>query len=204
MPRLKHKPGSRFGRLIIVSRDGFEVTCLCDCGKTTVIHIANLCTGHTSSCGCLRTETTISRNLKHGASKRKQKTPTYECWCGMRKRCTDPKSKSWPDYGGRGIGFCDRWLSFENFLADMGDRPSGRTLERKDNDGHYCKENCVWASRKEQNRNTRRNRFLTSNGKTQTLSAWAEDLGVNHTTILRRLKGGWSVDRAVMEAPHAK
>jgi hypothetical protein len=197
MSRLKHVPGSRFGRLVIISRDGVNIHCQCDCGRSLTVRLSNLCTGHTSSCGCLRKEVTVERSTIHGYARRGNHEPTYECWSGMLKRCMNPKDKSWPDYGGRGITVCEQWLSFENFLADMGERPIGRSIDRKDVNGPYCKANCSWATRKEQNRNTRRNRFLTLNGRTQTLAAWAEELDISHTSILARLKRGWSLAEAL-------
>lgn len=200
MPRLRHFPGTRFGRLVIVSRAGTRITCRCDCGAERVVRLANLTTGHTTSCGCLRTETTMARSTKHGSARRKRHTGAYQTWTDMLKRCRNPRCKSWPDYGGRGISVDPVWLDFANFLANMGERPAGHTIERKDPNGPYCKANCVWATRRAQNRNTRRTRLLTAKGKTQPLQAWADELGVSHTSILGRLRRGWSVDRAVSEA----
>jgi hypothetical protein len=204
MAALKHGPGTRFGRLVIVSRDGRKITCRCDCGNVVEVHLANLCTGHTKSCGCLRAEVTAERSYRHGSSRRGRRTRAYESWSSMLKRCLNPECKDWPNYGGRGITVCERWLKFENFLADMGERPPGLSIERLDHNGPYRKENCTWVTRKEQNRNTRRNRLLIFEGKTQTLAQWAEDLGLSHTSILRRLGRGWSVERALSEVPRGR
>lgn len=199
MPPLKHFPGTRFGRLVIVSRSGTKITCRCDCGTMTIVSLANLTTGHTTSCGCLRTETTVARSLKHGASRRGQRTRAFDAWTGIRKRCTNPNCKDWENYGGRGITMSPEWSTFEAFLADMGEPPPGHSIEREDANGSYCKDNCTWATRKAQNNNTRRNRLLTHAGKTQTLQAWAEELGLSHSSILGRLKRGWPLERALSE-----
>lgn len=92
-------------------------------------------------------------NTRHGH----HGTPTYEVWKGMRQRCSNPNQPAYPDYGGRGIAVCDRWQSFDNFLADMGKRPVGMSIERQNNNGNYEPGNCVWASRTVQNRNSRHN-----------------------------------------------
>lgn len=205
MPALKHRPGSRFGRLVIESRDRLKITCRCDCGKQTVVHLANLCTGHTISCGCVRAEATAARSFKHGGSRRGARTPEYQVWTGLHKCCSNPKSKDWPNYGGRGIVVCDRWsgeTGFANFLEDMGPRPAGHSIERQENDGPYSKGNCIWAPRLEQNRNTRRSRFLTHAGRTQTLSQWAAELRISHSSIINRLRRGWPVSRALSEPAH--
>jgi hypothetical protein len=203
MPRLRHFIGTRFGRLAITARAGTRISCRCDCGAETVVSLANLTTGHTTSCGCARRETTVSRSLRHGAARRKRHTRAYETWCGMLKRCRNPNSRDWPNYGGRGITVDERWLRFENFLADMGDPPARHSIERKERNGPYCKDNCIWATRRDQNRNTRRNRFLTSRGRTQTLQAWADEIGINHTSLLGRLRRGWDIDRALSEGSRA-
>lgn len=198
MPRLKHVPGSRFGHLVIVSRLGLRITCRCDCGNETVVHIANLCTGHTTSCGCHRAETTAVRSFRHGAARRGRHSAAYHSWASMLKRCHNPKSADYRNYGERGITVCPRWRdSFSGFLEDMGNPPDGCSIDRIDNDGPYSRENCRWATRADQNRNTRRNHRITSNGRTQTLAEWARELGVHHTTILRRLRQGQTPEQAV-------
>lgn len=117
----------------------------------------------------------------------------------MHSRCELKSAASYPNYGGRGIKVCDRWQLFESFLADMGPRPEGMTVERNDMNGNYEPGNCRWATSTEQSHNKRNNVHLTANGKTQTMAEWARELGVNHTAIVYRLKAGWSVERAVTE-----
>jgi hypothetical protein len=156
--------GERFGRLKVLKRDTIEVGarngkrgqyrwhCRCDCGNTCSIKSGELRYGHTRSCGCLRRE----MNFKHGHTTHSGKTKTYAVWNAMIQRCTNPTSQSYSKYGARGIAVCTRWLKFENFLADMGGKPDGLTLERRENDGIYTKNNCYWATWKDQNNNKRR------------------------------------------------
>jgi lambda repressor-like predicted transcriptional regulator len=118
-------------------------------------------------------------------------TRTWGAWKDMKARCLNTKLRNYHRYGGRGITVCERWMKFENFLEDMGVRPDGMTLERKDNDGNYEPGNVIWASRFAQARNTRRNRYLTINGETQTISEWSREAGQNRETIRRRLSDGW-------------
>ncbi len=123
---------------------------------------------------------------------------TYRTWYRMINRCTRPSSKSYKRYGGRGITICKRWMRFENFLADMGVRPSLKhTIERKDNEGNYRPGNCCWATYKEQARNRSNNRLLTFKGRTLPVAAWAEEVGLKSGTLWVRLKRGWSVQRAL-------
>jgi hypothetical protein len=197
MPALKYFIGTRFGRLVITSRQGTRISCQCDCGKAIIVSLTNLCNGHNRSCGCLRVETTTARSTKHGDARRHKKTITYQTWCGMWKRCTNPQSEDWPNYGGRGITVCERWQTFEYFLADMGEKPRGLSIERDDVNGSYCQSNCRWATRKEQNRNTRKTRWLSDGARTQSLAAWAEELGLSHTSILYRLRRGWPMARVL-------
>jgi hypothetical protein len=114
----------------------------------------------------------------------------------MRERCYNPNQKQFADYGGRGITVCDRWRnSFENFYADMGPRPPGKTLERSDNSGNYEPSNCYWATRKEQQNNTRRCHKMTFGGKTLNVQQWAEGLGVSHEVLRKRLRLGWPIEK---------
>lgn len=150
----------RFGRLIVLSLAAPFYTskgvahrqyiCQCDCGKQITIKVANLQTG-TKSCGCYRKEVTRQRMHKHGLSH----TTIYYVWSAMRARCLTPTNADYYLYGARGITVCDRWKSFENFYADMGDCPKGLTLERIENDKGYEPDNCKWATLVEQRHNQR-------------------------------------------------
>ncbi len=117
----------------------------------------------------------------------------------MKRRCYDPNQRGYHNYGGRGITVCDRWLeSLFNFIEDMGEPPPGRTLDRVDNDGPYCKSNCVWSDIKTQNNNNRRNRRLTYNGQTKTVSQWSDITGLSQYVISARInKLGWSHEKAL-------
>lgn len=120
-------------------------------------------------------------------------------WVSMKQRCHNEKSTGYHNYGGRGIKVCERWLdSFENFLADMGPRPSRQhQLDRIDNDGPYSPQNCRWATRSEQLRNTRRSCYLTFNGQTLHIIEWAARLGVEAGALRARLRRGWSVKKTL-------
>lgn len=131
---------------------------------------------------------------KHG----KCGTRIYRIWNSMKNRCLNPKVTAFEHYGGRGIAVCERWHTFENFLADMGDAPPGLTLDRHPNvDGNYEPGNCRWISMKEQNRNRRVHVMLTHDGRTQCLSAWAEELGLAETRLRWHINQGLSLHSAV-------
>jgi hypothetical protein len=135
--------------------------CQCDCGQKISVTSNHLRTGHTQSCGCLRVEALAFNRLKqdnlvHGHAGRNQMTRAYRIWSGMLQRCTNANNKAFKWYGGRGITVCDDWLKFENFLADMGEPPEGRSIDRIDNDGNYEPDNCRWATRMEQSASQRR------------------------------------------------
>lgn len=136
-------------------------------------------------------------NETHSHAKRGQVSKTYKSWNGMIQRCTNPDYAYAHDYSARGITVCERWRSFENFLSDMGERPEGMTLERKDNDLGYSRENCIWATRAQQNRNRRNSRLLTFNGKTQCVAEWERELGFKQSTVYARLRAGWDAERAL-------
>lgn len=133
----------------------------------------------------------------------RRSTPIYTVWCGILTRCRNPKSTAFHEYGARGITVCERWLKFENFLEDMGDRPEGMTVERIDNNGSYSKNNCRWASPLEQGRNRRNNHVLTHKGETMPVSAWAEKIGISKWTLFTRIAAGWSTER-LLETPARK
>lgn len=123
----------------------------------------------------------------------------YNTWVRMIIRCENPDDRYYHRYGGRGISVCRRWrASFLNFLTDMGTRPPGMdSIERKDNDGNYCKSNCRWATHKDQARNRSSNRLITAFGTTKTLQEWAEEVRKNPMSILKRLLRGWHPETAL-------
>lgn len=151
--------GERYGRLVVVQqRNPGErlVRCRCGCGNETAILYTQF--GKTRSCGCLRIETVIARSTTHGYSG----TSIYMTWGDMINRCTNASHPRYADYGGRGVSVCDRWRRFENFLADMGDRPPGLTLDRIDNDGNYEPSNCRWTDPSTQAKNRRPSAYAGS------------------------------------------
>jgi hypothetical protein len=129
-------------------------------------------------------------------------TKVHNTWTNIRQRCQNENTPAFRKYGAKGIKVCDRWQTFENFYADMGDPPSQRhTIERIDPKGHYEPSNCRWATQLEQQNNRSSNRFLTALGKTQTVQQWSRETGFPHRTILNRLQLGWNVERALTVKP---
>lgn len=155
------QPGDVFGRLTVKKRVPGgrrpRYLCVCKCGQRKEIDGQSLRRGQTRSCGCLHRDASRTRRT-HGESRARdgRPTPTYKSWQGMRQRCENPKSEKYRLYGARGISVCERWRRFENFLADMGERPEGTTLDRIDPDGNYTPTNCRWADATTQSRNRRR------------------------------------------------
>lgn len=140
----------------------------------------------------MATMQTVHFNQTHGAAKNGG-TPEYRTWRAMRSRCNNPRDTGWSRYGGRGIRVCERWNSFECFLADMGLRPSlNYSIDRIDNNGNYEPSNCRWATDYEQNRNRGDNIFLTYNGRTQCMSDWAKELDLCLQMVYGRWDRGWS------------
>lgn len=223
MPRIKPLSEvlngvTRFGRLTvlgeaprIVSPSGFAAVAAyvrCDCGVEKIVRGRGLVTGDTNSCGCLQRELTaeklVERSRTHGHSG-KGRTSEYVIWTTMKQRCHNPNAGGYEDYGARGISVCNRWRdSFENFLADMGPRPSRRhSLDREDNDGDYEPGNCVWAEPIRQASNKRNNRLLTIDGEEATMSEWSRRSGVPLSSVHKRLKAGWSPRDAVLTPTRA-
>lgn len=171
----------------------------CKCGTTRRVAYSDMRLGKSKGCGCeaLKRLAIASkiRNRRHGFAD----TPTQRSWVEMRRRCYAAHRKEYPNYGGRGIAVCDRWRdSFDNFLADMGPRPDGHTLDRIDNDGHYTRENCRWVPRAAQERNKRSNAIYVFNGERMTVVEAAERYGIAPNALYQRIGvRKWDPSRAV-------
>lgn len=193
--------GRSYGRLTVLAYVGKNRhnkalwKCLCACGTEKVIYGGSLRQGITVSCGCYRKEQAMKATVTHGLYGH----PLYRVWEGMKSRCQNQNSAKFEDYGGRGITVCDRWQLFVNFYEDMSPTWSeGLELEREKNDQGYSPENCKWATRTEQTRNTRRNRRYTIDGVEKVLVDWVEYFGVvEYGTVQSRLRAGWRVLEAL-------
>lgn len=215
LPRsAKNITGQRFGRLIALGPIGKTIhgsliwRCQCDCGSVKDIDGQSLRKGLSQSCGCFQRDITQElgkSNTRHGAASGGNETPEFKAWLAMKGRCYNPNFRNYKNYGGRGISVCKRWLkNFENFLADVGLRPSPQhSLDRIDNNGNYCPENCRWATAKEQTTNRRNNRIVTAFGRSGPLvgfmPAGFDGGSPEYNRVLRRLNKGWSVERALAE-----
>lgn len=202
MTKFNDLTGRVFERLTVVSREpsrGYMTMwqCVCQCGRIKVVSTANLGTGNSRSCGCIRTERLVADNKARQTTHGMSRTPLYRIWGGIITRCRNPRGRQWPDYGGRGIKICDEWAtSFEAFRDYMPPRPSPRhQIDRIDNDGNYEPGNVRWATVKEQALNRRTSTAITIDGQTKTLSQWADDAGIDRATFVYRLKRGWHGDR---------
>lgn len=171
-----------------------KVRCRCDCGTEKDVDVYSLRSGGTRSCGCLISETASRLRATHGHSRVGKMTLTYRSWMLMNRRCNNQNAKEYYMYGGVGVSVCQRWTSFENFLADMGERQIGTTLDRIDGALGYSPENCRWATPSEQSMNRKSTRWIEHEGRRLCLKDWARVLGVHRETISRRLAGGKGVD----------
>lgn len=207
-PRNRHEQvesGKRYGRLVAiqrvkVARTRFQVwECQCDCGSRTEVRSDCLKSGKTKSCGCLRDDSRKdpARNkfVVHGLCNHE----LYKTWSRMKERCHNERDTNYSRYGGRGIKVCERWRwSFPAFLEDMGERPSANhQLDRINNDGNYCPENCRWVPREVQSRNRRTNQVVEINGERMCLTDWAQRYGVNPKTAFKRIRLGMTPVEAV-------
>lgn len=191
--------GQKFNRLRVIELSGknkqsrYKWLCKCDCGNEVIVNGTHLSSKHTQSCGCFQKERASKTSIRHNM----RFTSEYNIWCKMKERCYSKNSTGYKYWGGRGIKVCEEWEnSFINFYKDMGDRPKEMSIDRIDNNKGYSKENCRWATRRQQARNTRRNRMLTYMGETKCLAEWAEKLNLKPATIFMRLRRGWNIEKA--------
>lgn len=185
--------GSKYGSLLVLSREGRHCLCRCDCGQEKRVRSDHLKTGAIISCGCVGKRNSALAKITHGMSNSRM----FKIWLGMVDRCRNDRSGN---YGKRGISVCPRWLnSFENFYADMGEPPSPfHSLDRKEVNGNYEPDNCRWATRTTQARNTRRNTILTFCSENKTIAEWSEITGIKPSTICFRIyKLGWDIEKAL-------
>lgn len=188
--------GQKFGRLtVIADGDHGYRHCLCECGNKTYPSFSSLRSGRVKSCGCWREE----RKITHGMSR----TATYYSWRGILKRCCDENHDQYANYGGRGIRVCERWLKFENFFADMGEKPTGKSLDRyPDYNGNYEPGNCRWATQTQQIRNKRNTTRVIYEGEELPLAELCERKGMKLRKVRHRLASGMSIERALQPVRH--
>ena len=206
MGQLVNLLGDKFGRLTVVEKTNKRGSsgavfwkCLCECGNTKNVSSSCLRTGQTKSCGCLFLDVSAEKGKAkriHGMTE----TSTYRSWGGMKQRCYNPNNKKYHNYGGRGITVCDEWFkSFKKFFEDMGQCPEGMSIDRIDVSKGYYKENCRWATQKQQQNNRRDNVIITIGEIPMTMSEYCETHGLNKDKVQRRLSIGWSQERAVLK-----
>lgn len=198
---LKDYAGVRFGQLVAVRMlergDRPENNHLwlfrCDCGRDASVRIKSARSGHTVSCGCAQRKAVVERNTVHGLMNANR--GEYRSWKDMRARCRNPNNSDYANYGGRGVQVCERWNSFEAFLADMGPRPAGQTIDRVDVNGNYEPTNCRWADARTQANNKRSNSVIEYQGRKQTLQQWSDEFGLESSKIRWRMAQGWPLEK---------
>lgn len=200
--------GRRFGKWIVLSRAGSAMgsgnalwECVCDCGTRRAVKGARLRSGNSSSCGCDVALRARNQMTTHGQSR----TRLYRTYRSMINRCENPKTFAYQDYGGRGIKVCHKWReSFAQFIADMGPRPLGATIERIDNDGGYSASNCKWSTPLEQGQNKRNSRKVSFGGQTLTLRDWAAKTGIPISCLRERHRHRWTPERMLTTPPQLR
>lgn len=208
-PKSLNMTGKKFNKLTIIEHQAPKkgnrfVLCKCECGNVTSVRLNRLTYGSTKSCGCLQIKTAIKnqkkaalKNRKHGMSN----TNIYSIWKNMMNRCHKKDNPNYVNYGGRGIKVCNRWKDIKKFYIDMGEPPNKKySLERIDNNGNYCKENCRWATPLEQARNTRRNIIVTYNGKKMCFSKFVQENKLSYIKAIYRYKKNYSLVQIMEES----
>ena len=208
--------GQRFGRLVVIADAGTKRSkcghtyrmwkCKCDCGKYKDLATGNLTSGNTRSCGCLKVDRNVYLHTTHG----KTKTKLYSVWSSIKDRCYRENCKGYADYGARGIRMRESWKDdfqkFHDWAIESGYR-EGLTIERKNVDGNYCPENCIWIPKCDQSKNRRNCHFITYRGETKTLSEWSRELHVDRECVRNKEKelgdGALAID-AILNSPKHK
>lgn len=205
------QPGQNYGDWAVVSclgapQPGKHVLwlCACSCGQTAAVNSYTLRAGTSKRCRACGIEKANlgGRSLTHGATRDYSRTGAYQTWVGMHSRCYDENQPNYANYGGRGIAVCPEWFEYERFLSDMGERPAGRSIDRIDNLGSYQKDNCRWATRKEQSSNTRANVYVTHQGVSVTVTEACRISGASRATLDWYRKRGEDVQSAFDHALH--
>lgn len=189
--------GQKFGHLTVIEQAGRNKhrsilwRCICDCGNEKIYPSGKLISGRATNCGCKTTEIKSMKASKHGITAG-VKPRTFTIWNGMKARCLNPKSISYKNYGGRGITICDEWMKFENFhkWAISSGYKDGYEIDRIDNDGNYCPENCHWVTVSENRKKTRNTHYITVDGTTKCVSEWCKLLHVSKSAAYKILKNG--------------
>ena len=193
--------GQRFNKLIVINKEKTENgrifwNCLCDCGNNIVVITGNLKSNRVKSCGCLKVQKLIERSTIHN----QRHSKLYEVWKSIKQRCFNPNNSSYKNYGGRGITMCDEWkndfTSFLNWSINNG-YSIGLTIDRVNNDWNYCPNNCRWVDRRIQANNTRCNKLITINNKTDTLANWIRFYKISYSSYYKRIKKGLSEQEAL-------
>lgn len=191
--------GKKFGLLTILeeveksktNQRRMFVQCSCVEANKKIVQLSHLKDGHTTSCGCVRRRKPITHGFGHHI--------LYSTWYNMQQRCKNPKAKQYCDYGGRGITVCERWNVIGNFIADMSPTYiKGLTLDRIENNKGYSPENCKWSTHHEQKRNMRKNINITIEGRTQCLTDWCLEFGLNYAMVNMRIRTGKDPVQALM------
>jgi hypothetical protein len=208
MPVAEDLTGKKFGRLTALYDVGKNVRgriwrCICECGTELDGVATYLKNGHKKSCGCLHADSAKLAGLKtrtHGYTTvdKKWTSSEYAIWQSMKSRCINPKNASYKHYGGRGIVICEQWLKFENFIQDMGNRPSAKhSLDRINTNGNYEPTNCRWADQMQQAQTRTNVRAITAFGETLTSAMWSRRTGIKAEAIRNRIDAGWSAEDAL-------
>lgn len=200
---------TKYGMLTVLEEKSFRTNSgkmhrffrvMCDCGNEKWTHKSGVLSGNTVSCGCKKLTEIKQKHprLSHGHATKRNQTRTYRIWCHIKRRCFNKNSENYPQYGGSGISMDPKWFKFEQFLKDMGECPEGLTIDRKNGALGYSKENCRWATNKQQANNRKSCKYYSFRGVTKTMQEWADSLGFKYGDIIRRrLIRGWSLERAL-------